>query len=158
MHRFNAEPRAPATHPRRGVVLLDVVLALAILALGALVLMPRPTAGVSASTLQAEAARAAAEFRRARAQALRSRGPVDVHVDPARRVIRYDGSEPLVLREGVRLSWITSSQCPLRDGGRALRYLADGRSCGGVMDLTSDRAAIQLRIDWLTGRVEMSTP
>ena len=140
------------------MVLLDVVLALAILALGALVLMPRPTSGVSASTLQAEAARAAAEFRRARAQALRLRGPVDVLVDPDRRRVQFDGSEPVELREGIHLVWITSSQCPIRNGRRALRYLADGRSCGGVMDLTGGRATVQLRIDWLTGRVEMSTP
>lgn len=140
------------------MVLLDVVLALAILALGALVLMPRPTSGVSASTLQAEAARAAAEFRRARAQALRMRVPVDVFVDVARRRIEFEGSDALELRDGIQLAWTTSSQCPIRDGLRALRYLPDGRSCGGVMDLTGGRASVQLRVDWLTGRVEMATP
>lgn len=140
------------------MVLLDVVLALAILALGALVLMPRPTSGVSATTLHAEAARAAAEFRRARARALRERGSVDVLVDPDRRGIQVAGSDAIALREGIEIVWITSSQCPFRDGRRALRYLADGRSCGGVMNLSGGAASIQLRIDWLTGRVEMSAP
>lgn len=143
---------------RRGVVLLDVVLALAILSLAAMVLMPRPRAAPSPADLRAEAARAAAVFRQGRATAIRRGGHADVVVDAAARSIRTVGAPLVQIRPGIDLSWVTSNLCPVVDGARALRFLADGRSCGGVLTLAGAGASARLRIDWLTGRVEMSSP
>lgn len=147
-----------ARRPNRGVVLLDVVLALAILSLAAMVLMPRPRAGLSPVDLKAEAARVAATFRQSRASAIRSGGHADVLVDPLARSVKATGMAPLLVRDGVDLAWVTSNLCPVVEGARALRFLADGRSCGGVLTLAGGGASVQLRIDWLTGRVETSTP
>jgi general secretion pathway protein H len=139
-------------------VLLDVVLALAILSLAAMVLMPRPRAGLSPADLQAEAARTAAVFRQGRATAIREGSHADVVVDASARSVRTAGAPRVELREGIDLKWVTSNLCPMVDGARALRFLADGRSCGGVLTMAGAGASMQLRIDWLTGRVEMSTP
>lgn len=136
---------------RRGVILLDVVLALAVLSLAAFVLMPRPHANLTDIELRAEATRVAAQFRQGRAQAIRDRTVSDIVVDARRGRV---GSTSL--RDGVELEWVTSNLCPLVDGLRALRFLADGRSCGGVLTLSANRRSIELRVDWLTGRVEMS--
>lgn len=142
---------------RRGVVLLDVVLALAVLSLAALVLMPRPRAGLTDVELRAEATRVAAQFREGRASAIRNRAPADIFVDPRTGQVAAAGARhPLRLREGVALDWMTSSLCPTVSGLRALRFLPDGRSCGGVLTLSANGRSVQLRVDWLTGRVEMS--
>jgi general secretion pathway protein H len=142
---------------RRGVVLLDVILALAIIALGALVLVPIPRGEIGSAELRGEAMRVAAAFRQGRALALRNRGTVDISVDPRSGNVAYEGGADVAIRKGIELVWITSDQCPLSRGVRALRYLPDGRSCGGVLTLATRTAKIELRVDWLTGRVDMST-
>ncbi len=153
-----ASPKGNSTRKRaqRGVVLLDVVAALAIVALAAFVLMPRPRSGVGAAELSAAAVLVGGEFRRGRAKALTTGSIVDVTVDPGSRRIQVDGANPISIRDGVVMNWVTSDQCPIRGGTRALRFLADGRSCGGVMTLSASGREAELRVDWLTGRVEMS--
>lgn len=141
---------------QRGVVLLDVIAALAIFALAAFILMPRPPSGIGAAELSGEAVRISGEFRKARVKALTTGGVADVMVDPGNKRIQVDGANPISIRDGVAINWVTSNQCPMRGGTRALRFLADGRSCGGVMTLSAGGRAIDLRVDWFTGRVEMS--
>ena len=161
---MDAAPMRPPGHSadarrrrsRRGVVLLDVVAALAIVALAAFVLMPRPRYTIGAAELSAEAVRVGSEFRKGRAKALTTGSVADVVVDPGNARVRVDGSDAISIREGVAIDWVTSDQCPIRGGTRALRYLADGRSCGGVLTLSASGRAIELRVDWLTGRVDMN--
>ena len=142
---------------RRGIVLLDVILALAVLSLAAFVLMPRPRAGITDIELRAEATRVASQFRQGRAHAIRTRDNADIVVDARQGLVGMAGAPDLIrLRDGVELNWATSSLCPLVDGRRALRFLSDGRSCGGVLTLSANGRAVELRVDWLTGRVEMS--
>lgn len=141
---------------QRGVILLDVVAALAVVALVAFVLMPRQRSGAGPAELTAEAVRISAEIRKGRAKALVSGSTVDVFVDPDRRNVRVEGGTSISIRDGVDVEWVTSNQCPVRQGKRALRFLADGRSCGGVMTLSVRGKAMELRVDWLTGRVEMT--
>lgn len=151
------ERSGPRKAGRRGVVLLDVVAALAVIALVTFVLMPRQRTGAGTAELTAEAVRISAEMRKGRAKALVSGNAVDVFVDAGRRSVRVDGGTSISIRNGVDVEWVTSNQCPLRQGKRALRFLPDGRSCGGVMTLSVRGKAIELRVDWLTGRVEMTS-
>lgn len=140
---------------RQGVVMLDVVAGLAVVALATFVLMPRPRSSIGGAELLAEAVRISGEFRKGRVKAISTGGVVDVAVDARNHRIQVDGANPVAVREEVALDWITSDQCPMRGGYRALRFLADGRSCGGVMTLSASGQAIELRVDWLTGRSEM---
>jgi general secretion pathway protein H len=138
---------------RAGVVMLDVVLTLAILGLAALVAYPRLLRSDQTAQVAAQTARAAAVIRRARAEAIRTRTVEDVRVP-------FGGGWIASRREraqfgpGVRVTWIPSSQCPRIEGGRALRFLPDGRSCGGLLTAQGRGAAFSIRVDWLTGRVE----
>ena len=153
-----ASPKGNSNRKRaqRGVVLLDVVAALAIVALAAFVVMPRPRSSIGAAELSGEAVRISGEFRKGRAKALTTGSVADVTVDPGNKRIQVDGANPISIRDGVAMNWVTSDRCPIRGGIRALRFLADGRSCGGVMTLSASGRKIELRVDWLTGRVEMS--
>lgn len=147
----------PGKRTQRGVVLLDIVAALAVIALVAFVLMPKPRSGTGAAELTAEGVRISAEIRKGRAKAIGSGGTVDVLVDADKRKVQVQGGAAITVRDGVDMRWVTSNQCPLRQGRRALRFLADGRSCGAVMTLSVKGRAIELRVDWLTGRVEMTS-
>lgn len=142
---------------QRGVVLIDVIAALAIFALAAFVLLPRPYSRIGAAELSGEAVRVSGEFRKARVKALTTGGVADVMVDPGNKRIQVAGANPISIRDGVAIDWVTSDQCPIQGGTRTLRFLADGRSCGGVMTLSAGSRAIELRVDWFTGRVEMSS-
>lgn len=146
---------AAARRARRGVVLLDLVLALAIIAIAAYVLMPVPSASLSQREVKAEAVRAAAVFRQGRTTAIRDGVTVDIVVDAMANEIEGVG-EMLSLRDGIRLVWTTSSQCPLDRGRRVLRFLPDGRSCGAVLSMTGAGHEERLRVDWLTGRVDIA--
>ena len=142
---------------QRGVVLIDVIAALAIFALAAVVLMPRPYSRIGGPELSGEAVRISGEFRKARVKALTTGDVADVMVDPVNKRIQVNGAYLISIRDGVAINWVTSDQCPIQGGTRTLRFLADGRSCGGVMTLSTSGHAIELRVDWFTGRVEMIT-
>jgi general secretion pathway protein H len=149
----------PARRAQAGIVLLDVVLALAITALVMLVLMPRPTGGVSKSDLRIAGTGAAAAFRHGRAGAIRDRTIRDITVDATGRSIKDAVSGTAIrIPQGMGVDWVASTLCPLQDGNRTLRFLPDGRSCGGVLTLTAGNAQSVVRVDWLTGRVETELP
>jgi general secretion pathway protein H len=149
---------APRRH-RRGVVLLDVVLALAILALAALILVPRPAAGVSRADMRLAGTEIAALFRKGRAQAVVSGAATDIAVNPNEgRVSAPFQERSYTLQRGIAMDWVASRVCPGSGEQRALRFLADGRSCGGVLTLNSGGMAVIIRVDWLTGRVDMDVP
>ena len=139
------------------MMLLDAVLVLAIVALAAYVLLPAPLGTLSAGAMRAEAVQVAARFREARTAAMTGRAPVDVIVDTAAGTITGTG-QPLNIRRDLSLRWVSSDQCPLDRGRRALRFLPDGRSCGGVLTMSGSGHMAELRVDWLTGRVEMALP
>ncbi len=139
------------------MVLLDAVLVLAIVALAAYVLLPAPLGTLSSGAIRAEAVQVSARFREARTWAIAGHAPVDIVVDTATGEITGPG-QPLNIRRDVLLHWVSSDQCPLDRGRRALRFLPDGRSCGGVLTMSGGGHVAELRVDWLTGRVEMALP
>ena len=140
-------------------MLLDVVLTLGILALVVLLAVPpAPRASVGPVELRAEAAQIAATFRKARAEAVRLQSQTDVVYDEAAGDIRYGGRACTRYVPGSASTGRPPASVRSCPGGRALRFLADGRSCGAVMTLSAAGKSMRLRVDWLTGRVEISDP
>jgi general secretion pathway protein H len=142
---------------KAGIVLLDVVVALAVIALAALILVPRPAPGLSKSDLRIAATDAAAVIRAARVAAIRDSAPRDVRIAGGRVALEPNG-RVAVLPDGLAARWVASSQCPVAGGARLLRFLPDGRSCGGVLTLETGGSSAVIRVDWLTGRVETALP
>jgi general secretion pathway protein H len=126
---------------------------LAVVALVAAIVAPGPRSGTSASGLEAQTARLAALLRHSRATAQRTQRDVDVLVDLAARTFRSPVGA-VALPADVVLQWTASTQCPMIDGARALRFRPDGRTCGSVFNLDLRGRRIDVRVDWLTGRVE----
>jgi general secretion pathway protein H len=142
-----------------GVVLLDVVLALAIMALAAMTMVPRPVGGVSRADMRLAGSEIATMFRQGRSHAMATGENTDIRVDArAGRVAAPFRAAPYALPPGISADWVASNVCPGSGGRRDLRFLPDGRSCGGVVTLTGARLSAIIRVDWLTGRVDMDLP
>ncbi|MCU0830247.1 MAG: hypothetical protein MUC58_01800 [Rhizobiaceae bacterium] len=146
--------------PQAGVVLLDVVLALAVMALAALIMVPRPVGGISRADMRLAGSDIATLFRQGRAHAMATGETVDISVDArAGRVNAAFRTSGITLPSGMSADWVASNVCPGSGGGRRdLRFLPDGRSCGAVLTLTGARLSAIIRVDWLTGRVDMDLP
>ncbi|MCQ8186498.1 hypothetical protein NOG11_14035 [Parvularcula sp. BGMRC 0090] len=127
------------------MTLFELVAVLAVLALGAMLITSRPSAGaVSQRTAVLEMA---AALREARAQALRSGAPAEVLVDvEAAFVVKADGTTfSLPASAGL----IVTGASMQDDGLVSLRFLPSGMATGGSV-VIGRRAVL---VDWLTGRV-----
>ncbi|MFG1320720.1 prepilin-type N-terminal cleavage/methylation domain-containing protein [Xanthobacter autotrophicus] len=143
-----------------GFSLLEVVCALAIVAALAALALPRMPLGTSRQRLQAYAVETAALLKADRAAALRRGLPVATVVDaPAGRIRSgaggRQGVRELRIPADVRMTAVLPNICNGRAAGGRIGFLPSGLSCGGVVALTRNGAGYEVRVNWLTGGVEI---
>jgi general secretion pathway protein H len=123
---------------QRGFTLLEMVCGLAIIALIAAVLLPFIPRETSRSRLQAYALQAA------------------TLVDAGGRAIRSGASQAAIrIPDDVRFDAVLPQTCQRQAALSSIRFFADGTSCGGTIALTRFDAGYEVRVNWLTGRVEI---
>ncbi|MFG1243064.1 prepilin-type N-terminal cleavage/methylation domain-containing protein [Xanthobacter sp. V7C-4] len=143
-----------------GFSLLEVVCALAIVAALAALALPRLPLGTSRQRLQAYAVETAALLKADRAAALRLGTPVATVVDAPAGRIRSGAGGRQGVREvripgDVRMTAVLPNICNGRAAGGGIGFLPSGLSCGGVVALTRNGAGYEVRVNWLTGGVEI---
>jgi general secretion pathway protein H len=152
-------PRAGADARQAGVILLDVVIAMAIFALVILLVLPSLPHSTSPSRLGAYAAEVAAILKSDRSRAARTGSEVGTRVDIAgRRIESGGGRQALTLPDDVTLDMIASDTCRSPSGQFAVVFAADGRSCGAVIVLAKGGRDWRIRINWLTGFIDVVAP
>jgi general secretion pathway protein H len=141
---------------QRGFTLLEMVCVLAIIALLAAVLLPFIPRETSRSRLQAYALQAATLLKADRNAAMTRNTSIATLVDAPSRVI-HSGSSRSTLRipEDVRFDALLPQTCQRRSALSTIRFFANGSSCGGSIALTRFDAGYEIRVNWLTGRVEV---
>ena len=141
----------------RGFTLLEMVCVLALIAMMAAVLLPLIPHQTSRSRLQAYALQAAALLKEDRNAAIRRGTGIATLVDPGSRTIR-SGSTAEVIRipEDVRFEAVLPRTCNRREALSTIAFFASGMSCGGAIALTRFDAGYEVRVNWLTGRVEIA--
>ena len=141
---------------QRGFSLLEMVCVLAIIALMAAVLLPFIPHQTSRSRLQAYALQAATLLKADRNAAIERSTSVATLVDAASRVI-HSGSSRTTLRipDDVRFDAVLPQSCQRQAAHSTIRFFANGGSCGGSIALTRLEAGYEVRVNWLTGRVEI---
>lgn len=144
------------TGPEAGFTLLEMVCALAIVGLMAAVLLPAIPRQTSRTRLEAYAIETAALLKADRNAAIRRRLDVTTQVDAPSRSLRSGASGQTVhVPEDVRFETLLPRNCDNRPVVASISFFASGMSCGGVIMLARLDAGYEIRVNWLTGRIEV---
>jgi general secretion pathway protein H len=139
-----------------GFTLIEIVCVLAIITMLAAIVMPSIPRGTSRARLESFAVEAAAMLKGDRNSAIRGRAQVATRIDPTNRSIR-SGATGRVIRipDDVAFDATLAARCNQRPDGATIRFFASGMSCGGVIALSRLGVGYQIRVNWLTGGVEI---
>ena len=133
-----------------------MVCVIAIVAILAAIVIPALPRGTSRARLEAYAVEAAAMLKADRNAAIRNRTQIVTEVDAPLRIIR-SGATGRVIRvpDDVVFDAMLAARCNQRPAGPTISFFASGMSCGGAIALTRLGVGYEIRVNWLTGGVEV---
>jgi general secretion pathway protein H len=139
-----------------GFTLIETVCVMAIIAMLAAVLLPLLPRATSRPRLEAYAMETAALLNRDRTAAIRRRVPVSTQVDAGSRSIK-SGSSPRVVRipNDVAIDAVLPQRCADAPARQTISFFATGMSCGGTITLSRLGTGFEVRVNWVTGGIEI---
>jgi general secretion pathway protein H len=139
-----------------GFALIEILCVLAIIGLLAAIILPAIPRATSRAKLESYAVETAALLKADRTAALRRQIQVATQVDAQTRSIR-SGVTGRVIRfpADVSLDAYLALRCADRVVGRSIDFFPSGMSCGGTIALTRPGMGYEVRVNWLTGGVEI---
>jgi general secretion pathway protein H len=141
---------------QHGFTLLEMVCVLAIVAMLMAVILPLVPRQTSKARLQAYALQAASLLKSDRAVSVRSGVRVDTQIDAPGRLIRSGaGSAAIQVPDDVDFEALLPRSCNQRPVFSTISFFPDGLSCGGAIALSRADLRLEIRINWLTGRVDI---
>jgi general secretion pathway protein H len=148
--------RADGKSAEDGFTLLEIVCVVAIIAGLAAILLPALPRGTSQARLEAYALEIATLLKSDRDSAIWQRRQVATQVDALTRSLR-SGATPQVVRlpEDVHFEALLATRCNQRAAGTTINFFGSGMSCGGTIALTHLGVGYQVRVNWLTGGIEI---
>src|SRR6516165_7399782 len=139
-----------------GFTLLEMVCVIALVAMLGAVLLPFVPRNTSRARLQAYPLEAATLLKADRNAAMRGGTDVATLVDVPSRAIRSGATaQTLRIPEDVRFEALLPQTCRQRAALSTISFFADGMSCGGAIALTRLDSSYEIRVNWLTGRIEI---
>jgi general secretion pathway protein H len=148
--------RAERASPERGFALIEILCVLAIIGLLAAIILPAIPRATSRARLESYAVATAALLKADRNAALRRQVLVTTEIDAAARSIRSGVTGRIIrLPDDVKLDTMLASRCADRNVGRSIDFFPSGMSCGGVIALVRPGMAFEVRVNWLTGGVDI---
>lgn len=142
----------------RGFTLLEMVCVLALIAMMAAILLPFVPRHTSRSRLQAYVLQTAALLKEDRNAAIRRGTGVATLVDARGRLIRSgSNADTIRIPDDVDVEATLPRTCDHREALSTIRFFASGMSCGGTVVLTRADVGYEVRVNWLTGRVEIAS-
>jgi general secretion pathway protein H len=144
------------TDAQAGFTLIEVVCVLAIVALLAALVLPAIPRATSQERLAGYAVEVAALLKGDRNAAIRSRAQVATSLDSGRRIV-ISGSNASVVEipPDVTFEALLAQRCGDRRVGATIDFFPSGSSCGGVIAIARHGIGYQIRVNWLTGGVEV---
>jgi general secretion pathway protein H len=141
-----------------GFALYELILALAILGMVAVLAVPRLARPPGPVEIRIAADQIAAVFRSDRNAALRLRQPVLSAVDVSHGMVIAGAGDGVVhIPRGVKIQFVQSSRV-LASEGSGIRFLPDGRSSGGAVTLSRGDFSYSVLVNWLTAGVRVTKP
>ena len=141
---------------QRGFTLLEMVCVVAVIAMLAAVLLPLIPRQTSRSRLEAYAVQTATLLKADRSAAIRRRSDVATLVDATTRSIHSGATAAMIsIPEDVHFDALLPQTCRQRTALSTISFFADGMSCGGTIALSRLDTGYEVRVNWLTGRIEI---
>lgn len=139
-----------------GFTLIEVVCALAIFALIAALVLPAIPRATSHARLEAYATEVAALLIADRDAAIRRRTEIATALDAGARDIRSGAdADHIQLPRDVAFDALLPETCSGKKAGATIQFFPSGMSCGGTIQLRRGSVGYQVRVNWLTGGVEV---
>jgi general secretion pathway protein H len=155
------QPTLPAARAERGrceqgFALIEILCVLAIIGLLAAIILPAIPRATSRAKLESYAVETAALLKADRSAALRRQIQVTTQIDAAARLIRSGVTGRTIRLPGdISVAAILASRCADRNAGRSIDFFPSGMSCGGTIALTRPGMGYEVRVNWLTGGVDI---
>jgi len=139
----------------QGFTLLEVVCVLAILSMILTLIPPTLSRGTSRAKLESYAVATAALLKADRNAALRRFSPVATEVDAKSRLLRSGATGRVVrIPADIEVDTLLAAVCN-KAAGSTIRFFPSGMSCGGVIALSRLDYGYEIRVNWLTGGIEI---
>ena len=144
------------TDAQAGFTLIEVVCVLAIIGLLAALVLPAIPRGTSQERLAGYAVEVAALLKGDRNAAMRSRAQVATSLDAQRRIVISGANASVVeIPADVTFQALLAQRCGDRRVGATIDFFPSGESCGGVIAIARQGVGYEIRVNWLTGGVEV---
>jgi general secretion pathway protein H len=148
--------RAEQGSGEQGFALIEILCVLAIIGLLAAIILPSIPRATTRARLESYAVQTAALLKGDRNAALRRQIQVTTQIDAAARSIRSGVTGRVIrLPDDVSLDAMLASRCADRNAGRSIDFFPSGMSCGGVVALARPGIGFEVRVNWLTGGVDI---
>jgi general secretion pathway protein H len=148
--------RAENVRGEAGFALIEILCVLAIIGMLAAIILPAIPRATSRAKLESYAVETAALLKADRSAALRRHIQVTTQVDATSRSIRSGVTGRVIrLPNDVSVDAMLASRCADRSAGGSIDFFPSGMSCGGVIALARPGIGYQVRVNWLTGGVDI---
>lgn len=140
-----------------GFTLIEILVVVAVLAIALAILVARGPLRSPGLEVQAAANRLVQTLRLGRSRAIAADRPVPVVLDLATRDVALDGMPRFVLPTSAT---VAARMADGRVPARRVEFLfaPDGSATGGRIILAIGERRLVVAVDWLTGRVGITTP
>ncbi len=148
--------RVDRARARQGFALIEIVCVLAIVGLIAAIVLPTIPRATSGTRLEAYALEAASLLKADRNAARRTGQPMATQISAATRQIRSGATGRTVkFPSDVTLDAMLATNCANRARGATIDFYPSGMSCGGVIALAGPSTKYEVRVNWLTGGIDI---
>jgi general secretion pathway protein H len=139
-----------------GFTLIELVCVLAIVALLAAIALPAIPRRTSRQQLESYAVEIASMLHADRSAAVRNRNDVATEIDARARILRSGARRQAIqIPDDVSLTLVSAATCRQRRAQASIVFLASGMSCGGTITLSHAGIGYEVRVNWLTGGVDI---
>ncbi len=146
----------PQSDAESGFTLIEIVCVLAIIGLLAALVLPAIPRATSQARLAGYAVEIAALLKGDRNAAIRSHAQIATSLDAERRIVISGSTASVVeIPADVTFEALLAQRCADRHVGATIDFFPSGASCGGVIAIARQGVRYQIRVNWLTGGIEV---